>query len=86
VLTGTNRFEYHRVFSDSSYVPVRIKNELSFSGPGISAGFTAEPSSGCASRAWPAGTATWPSTRDSTKLSDIPMPLTFAGGHSGRAG
>jgi hypothetical protein len=86
VLTGTNRFEYHRVFSDSSYVPVRIKNELSFSGPGISAGFTAEP----IKRVRLAGMARWDGDlafyKDSTKLSKIPMPLTFAGGIEVAAG
>ena len=86
VLTGTNRFEYHRVFSDSSYVPVRIKNELSFSGPGISAGFTAEPFK----RVRLAGMARWDGDlafyKDSTKVSDIPMPLTFAAGIQVAAG
>lgn len=86
VLTGTNRFEYHRVFSDSSYVPVRIKNELSFSGPAISAGFTAEP----IKRVRLAGMARWDGDlafyKDSTKLSEIPMPLTFAGGIQVAAG
>lgn len=86
VLTGTNRFEYRRVFSDSTYVPVRIKNELSFSGPGLSAGFTAEP----IRRVRLAGMARWDGDlafyKDSTKLSDIPMPLTFAGGIQVAAG
>lgn len=80
VLTGTNRFEYRRVFSDSSYIPVRIKNELSFSGPAISAGFSAEPFR----RVRLAGMLRWDGDlgfyKDSTKLSEIPMPLTFAAG------
>jgi long-subunit fatty acid transport protein len=86
VLTGTNRFEYRRAFSDSSYVPVRVSNELSFSGPGISAGFTAEP----IRRVRLAGMARWDGDlafyKDSTKLSEIPMPLTFAGGIQVAAG
>ncbi len=80
VLTGTNRFEYRRVFSDSSYIPVRIRTELSFSGPAISAGFSAEP----IKRVRLAGMMRWDGNlafyKDSTKLSEIPMPLTFAGG------
>lgn len=84
--TGTNRFEYRRSFSDSTYVPVRIENELSFSGPGISAGFTAEP----IKRVRLAGMARWDGDlafyKDSTKLSEIPMPLTFAGGIQVAAG
>jgi len=80
VLTGTNRFEYRRAFSDSSYVPVRNKNELAFSGPGISAGFSAEP----IRRVRLAGMVRWDGDlgfyKDSTKLSEIPMPLTFAAG------
>jgi len=86
VLTGTNRFEYRRVFTDSSYVPIRIRNELSFSGPAISAGFSAEPFR----RVRLAGMARWDGDlafyKDSTKLSEIPMPLTFAGGIQVAAG
>lgn len=86
VLTGTNRFEYHRSFSDSTYVPVRVKNELAFSGPALSAGFTAEP----IKRVRLAGMMRWDGDlafyKDSTKLSSIPMPLTFAAGVQVAAG
>lgn len=86
VLTGTNRIEYRRSFSDSSYVPVRIKTELSFTGPGISAGFTAEP----IRRVRLAGMLRWDGDlayyKDSTRLNSIPMPLTVAGGIMVRAG
>lgn len=85
LLTGTNRFEYRRVFSDSSYAPVRIRNELSFSGPAISAGFSAEP----ISRVRVAGMFRWDGDlayyKDSTKLNEIPMPLTVAAGLQVRA-
>lgn len=86
VLTGTNRFEYRRVFDDSSYTPVRIKTELSFSGPAISAGFSAEP----IKRVRLAGMMRWDGNlafyKDSIKLSEIPMPLTFAAGIQVAAG
>jgi len=86
VLTGTNRFEYRRTFSDSTCVPVRVKNELSFSGGAISAGFSAEP----IKRVRLAGMVRWDSDlgfyKDSTKLNEIPMPLTFAAGIQVAAG
>lgn len=85
LLTGTNRIEYRRSFTDSSYVPVRVKNELSFSGPGISAGFTAEP----ISRVRVAGMLRWDGDlayyKDSTRLNKIPMPFTVAAGIQLRA-
>src|SRR5262249_52529581 len=38
VLTGINRLDVHRVFSDSAYRPSRQSSELSFSGFGMSIG------------------------------------------------
>lgn len=80
LLTGTNRFEYRRKFSDSVYFPVRLRNELSVVGPGVSVGLLAEPVSGFRV----SGMFRWDGDvtlyRDSTRVGKVPMPLTFAVG------
>jgi hypothetical protein len=38
ILTGINRLDVHRVFSDSAYLPSRQRSELSFAGFGMSLG------------------------------------------------
>lgn len=78
-LTGTNRFEYRRSFSDSSYLPIRLRNELSFAGPGISAGISAEPVLGVRVTGlfrWDGDVAF---NKDSTRLADLRMPFTYGG-------
>lgn len=79
-LTGTNRFEYRRSFADSSYLPVRLRNELSFAGPGISAGLSAEPISGVRLT----GMFRWDGdlafNKDSTRLAELRMPYTYGAG------
>jgi hypothetical protein len=78
--TGTNRFEYRRAFSDSSYFPVRLRNELSFAGPGVSVGVVAEPTEGLRL----SGMARWDAdlklNKDSTRVAEVPMPVTLAAG------
>ncbi len=85
VLTGTNRIEYRRSFSDSSYAPVRIRNELSFTGPGISLGFTAEPIRRLRLAGLLRKDGDLAYYKDSTRLNSIPMPFTVAGGIMFRA-
>jgi len=43
LLTGINRVEYRRHFDDSAYAAVRLVNEVSYSGAGVSLGAMAEP-------------------------------------------
>ena len=38
ILTGTNRMEQHRTFTDDQYLPVQQSTELSFAGLGVSVG------------------------------------------------
>ncbi len=86
LLTGTNLIQYRRGFSDSSYAPVRVGNELSFVGPGISAGFSAAPTGAIRL----AGMVRWDGDlafhKDSTRLEDVPLPLTMGGGIQIQAG
>jgi hypothetical protein len=86
MITGTNRVEYRRHFSDSSYIPVRIRNDLSVSGPGMSLGISAQP----VSNVRLAGLVRFDTDlnyyKDSLRLDDIPLPVTVAGGLQIQAG
>jgi len=79
-LTGTNRIEYRRTFSDSSYAQLRERTELSFAGPGVSAGVLAEVAKGLRI----SGIFRWDGNvgfnKDSVRLSSLRMPLTYGGG------
>jgi hypothetical protein len=80
VLTGTNRMEYRRTFGDSSYAPIDEKTELSFAGPGASAGLLADVAKGLRI----AGLFRWDGNlkvdKDSTRLYSVTMPYTYGGG------
>ncbi|HEX9166025.1 MAG TPA: hypothetical protein VF862_08950 [Gemmatimonadales bacterium] len=80
VMTGTNRIEYRRSFSDSTYFPVQLRNELSFAGPGVSVGLLAEPLSGLRVSAMYRWDGDLKLNKDSTRIAEIPMPRTIAAG------
>ena len=79
-LTGSNRFEYRRVFSDSAYASLREETELSFAGPGLSAGVLAEVTKGLRL----SGIFRWDGdvkfNKDSVRLASLRMPFAFGGG------
>jgi hypothetical protein len=79
-LTGTNRFEYRRSFSDSTYLPIRLRTELSFAGPGASVGLAGQVSS----KIRVTGLFRWDGelgfNKDSVRLAQVRMPLTYGGG------
>lgn len=79
-LTGTNRIDYRRSFSDSAYFPVRLRNELSVAGPGISVGLLGEPVTGLRVSAMYRKDGDLRLNKDSTRIASIPMPATIAGG------
>lgn len=79
-LTGTNRLDYRRSFSDSSYFPVRLRNELSVAGPGVSVGLLGEPLTGLRVSAMYRKDGDLRLNKDSTRIASIPMPATIAGG------
>jgi hypothetical protein len=80
VMTGSNRIEYRRSFSDSTYFPVRLRNELSFAGPGVSVGLLAEPVRGLRLSAMYRIDGDLKLNKDSTRVAEIPMPQTVAAG------
>lgn len=80
VMTGTNRLEYRRSFSDSTYFPVRVRSELSFAGPGVSVGLLAEPARGLRLSAMYRWDGDLKLNKDSTRIAEIPMPQTLAAG------
>jgi hypothetical protein len=79
-LTGSNRIEFRRHFSDSSYATVRLQSELSFAGPGLSAGLIAEPVRNLRLAALLRWDGTLRYNKDSTRLGEISMPLTLGAG------
>lgn len=79
-LTGINRLEYRRSFSDSSYYPVRLRNELSLAGPGVSVGLLGEPVTGLRVSVMYRIDGDLRLNKDSTRIASIPMPATLAGG------
>lgn len=85
LITGSNRVQLSRVFADSAYAPLTQRSEISYAGAGFSAG------------AWRAfgerlalagmiridGDASV--DRDSGRVAEIPMPLSFGGAVRWRA-
>jgi hypothetical protein len=86
LLTGSNRIQYRRHFSDSTYTAVLLRNELSMSGPGISAGVSAQPVRGVRLAGMVRLDGDLHYYKDSTRLDDIPLPMTVAGGVQIQAG
>jgi hypothetical protein len=87
MLTGTNRIEYRRQFADSSYLPVRIRNELSVSGPGLTFGLSAQPVNNVRLAGMVRFDTDLNYYKDSIRVAqDIPMPMTYAGGILVQAG
>lgn len=79
-LTGSNRIDFRRHFSDSSYSTVRLQNELSFAGPGLSAGLIGEPVRNVRLAALLRWDGTLKYNKDSTRLGEMSMPLTLGVG------
>jgi hypothetical protein len=86
VITGTNRMESHRTFSDDQYVPVEQSTELSFAGLGFSVGGIHQLGSGL----WVAAMARTDGDasveRDSTPVGEVDLPYSVGLGIRWRAG
>ncbi len=86
LLTGSNRVFSTRAWSDTSFRPVRQSAEITYAGPGISAGVILQPTD----RLLLAGTVrrdfSLQIERDSTNTGSMTLPWTFAGGARYRLG
>jgi hypothetical protein len=80
LLTGTNRISYERIFGDPAYVPVVVRNELSFVGAGVSAGFMAQPARSLSVAAMARLETDLSIKKDTMHVGDIAMPITLAAG------
>jgi hypothetical protein len=86
VITGSNRMESRRAFSDTQYLPVRERAELSYAGVGFEVGAVHQ----LGSRLWVAAIARSDGKvivdRDSTRISQVDLPYTLGLGLRLKAG
>jgi hypothetical protein len=77
VITGSNRLESRRTFSDSSYFPSRQRAEVSYTGVGVSGGVIRQ----MGTRFAMAALARWDGhlnvDRDSARVGTVDLPYTF---------
>jgi hypothetical protein len=77
VITGSNRLESRRTFSDDQYLPVQQSAELSYAGVGVAVGAVQQVGTGL----WVAGIARSDGKaivdRDSTRVSQVDLPYTL---------
>ncbi len=86
ILTGTNRMESHRTFSDQQYLPVKQSTELSFAGVGGSLGLVHQ----LGRSLWVAAVARTDGSakvdRDSARVGTIDLPFSLGLGLRMKAG
>ncbi len=86
ILTGSNRLESRRTFSDDQYLPVRQSAELSYAGVGASVGAVQQLGAGL----WVAAIARSDGKvivdRDSARVSEVDLPYTLGVGVRWKAG
>ena len=80
VITGVNRMDQTRVFSDTAFLPSEQSAELSYAGVGISIGAVYRPSARLGLAASIRADNKASLDRDSTNVDAIDLPYTFAGG------
>jgi hypothetical protein len=86
ILTGSDRVEQHRSFSDTTYRPVAERSELSYAAVGVSVGLTQQVGSRMlvALAARSDGHANI--DKDSTRIGRLDLPYSFAAGVRYRVG
>ena len=85
VITGSNRVELHRVFTDSAYAPVRQRSEISYAGAGVSAGIWRAFGERLAVAGMLRIDGEASVDRDSGRVAEVRLPLTFGGAVRWRA-
>lgn len=84
-ITGSNRVITHRYFSDSSYLPILQRTEMSYAGPGFSLGLTHRFSSAFSGALLLRSDGAAKLDIDSTRVGTIDLPYTFGAGFTYRA-
>lgn len=84
IITGSSRIDTRRSFGDTTYLPIRQRAELTFSGLGLSVGITHQLSSKIALAAMVRSDNRAKVEVDSTDAFRVDLPYTFAAGVSVR--
>ncbi|HEX6091199.1 MAG TPA: hypothetical protein VFZ13_13660 [Gemmatimonadales bacterium] len=85
VITGSNRVQLSRVFADSAYAPVTQRSEISYAGAGFSAGAWRAFGDRLAIGGMVRVDGEASVDRDSGRVAEVPLPLSFGGGLQWRA-
>ena len=85
VITGSNRVALERVFADSSYAPLSQRAEISYAGAGVSAGIWRAFGERLALAGMLRIDGEASVDRDSGRVAEVPLPLTFGGAVRWRA-
>lgn len=80
LITGTNRIEYRRGFSDSTFIPINLRNELAALATGVSAGVVFQPNDNLVLGATARMDSDLATEKDTTKTGSIPLPRTLGVG------
>lgn len=80
VITGVNRLNQARVFSDTSFLPARQQSEISYGGVGFSLGAVFRPSGSLALAATVRSDGKATVDRDSSRAYSVDLPFTFGAG------
>lgn len=85
VITGSNRVQLSRVFADSAYAPVTQRSEISYAGAGVSAGIWRAFGDRLALAGMVRIDGEASVDRDSGRVAEVRLPLTFGGAVRWRA-
>ncbi|MEO8201261.1 MAG: hypothetical protein ABI679_12115 [Gemmatimonadota bacterium] len=80
IITGVNRLDQARVFSDTSFLPSRQSSEISYNGVGFSLGAIFRPSSRLSLAATVRSDGKATVDRDSSRAFSVDLPFTFGAG------
>ncbi|MGE5926575.1 MAG: hypothetical protein ACM357_04425 [Gemmatimonadota bacterium] len=85
VITGSNRVQLNRVFADSAYAPLTQRSEISYAGAGVSAGIWRAFGERLALAGMVRIDGEASIDRDSGRVAEVRLPLTFGGAVRWRA-
>ncbi|HEU5050317.1 MAG TPA: hypothetical protein VFU00_08355 [Gemmatimonadales bacterium] len=85
VITGSNRVQLRRTFDDSAYAAISQRSEISYAGAGVSAGVVRPVGTRLSVSAMVRVDGSASLDRDSSRVTEIDLPVSFAGGLRWRA-